>query len=235
MRIPPVISDNSTRSMITSTGLSIQLECYATGYPQPTISWRRENNNILPTGGSIYKGNILIIHNITKADRGTYYCIADNNVEPGARRNVMVDVEFPPNIISDRKVYEQALLYDIDVNCNVESYPAAIVRWFKDGVELHDSPNHKVSMHTSARDFTDSTLHIRRIEQRQFGEYVCHAINKVGVAKKTFLVTQSAKPVCPPACDARWGAFSGAQTWAWSQQTLFGWFVVLVTLGMFVQ
>lgn len=55
VRRPPVISDNSTRSAIVSEGQQVTLECYANGYPPPRISWRRENNAILPTGGSIYR------------------------------------------------------------------------------------------------------------------------------------------------------------------------------------
>ena len=61
VRMPPVISDNSTRSLVVSEGQSVTLECYAAGYPLPKISWRRENNAILPTGGAIYRGNELRI------------------------------------------------------------------------------------------------------------------------------------------------------------------------------
>lgn len=196
-----MISDNSTRSMITSTGESIQLECYATGYPQPTISWRRENNDLLPTGGSLYKGNILIIHNITKADRGTYYCIADNNVASGARRNVLVEVEFPPNVIVERSRYEQALRYDADLHCDVESYPSPTIRWFKDGVEIQDSANYQVNIFSSSHDYTDSVLRIKRIEARHFGQYICQASNKLGTSHKIVELIESSSPVCPPACD----------------------------------
>lgn len=55
VRRPPIISDNSTQSLVVSEGQSVQLECYASGFPLPRISWRRENNAILPTGGSIYR------------------------------------------------------------------------------------------------------------------------------------------------------------------------------------
>ncbi|PSN51322.1 Lachesin [Blattella germanica] len=55
VRRPPIISDNSTRSLVVSEGQSVKLECYAGGYPPPRITWRRENNAILPTGGSIYR------------------------------------------------------------------------------------------------------------------------------------------------------------------------------------
>lgn len=50
VRRPPVISDSSTQSLVASEGNSVQMECYASGYPQPIITWRRENNAILPTG-----------------------------------------------------------------------------------------------------------------------------------------------------------------------------------------
>lgn len=50
VRRPPIISDNSTQSIVASEGRAVQMECFAGGYPQPTITWRRENNAILPTG-----------------------------------------------------------------------------------------------------------------------------------------------------------------------------------------
>uniref|UniRef100_A0A1A9W9Q4 Ig-like domain-containing protein n=1 Tax=Glossina brevipalpis TaxID=37001 RepID=A0A1A9W9Q4_9MUSC len=49
VRRPPVISDNSTQSLVASEGSEVQMECYASGYPTPTVTWRRENNAILPT------------------------------------------------------------------------------------------------------------------------------------------------------------------------------------------
>lgn len=206
VRIPPFISDNSTRSMITSTGESIQLECYASGYPQPSISWRRENNGLLPTGGSVYKGNVLIIHNITKADRGTYFCIADNNVNPGARRNVLVEVEFPPSVHMERSRYEQALHYDADLHCSVEAYPAPTIRWLLNGVEVQDSANYQIAVMQTAHDYVDSVLRVRRAERRHFGVYTCKATNKLGSSQKLVELTESANPVCPPACDGSAGS-----------------------------
>lgn len=59
VRRPPIISDNSTQSLVVSEGQPVMLECYASGFPPPRISWRRENNAILPTGGSIYRYGII--------------------------------------------------------------------------------------------------------------------------------------------------------------------------------
>ena len=38
------------------------------------------------------------IHSVKKEDRGTYFCVADNGIGKPARRNVAVEVEFPPTI-----------------------------------------------------------------------------------------------------------------------------------------
>jgi Immunoglobulin domain len=66
------------------------------------VSWRRENYAVLPTGGSQYRGNILTIPSVSKDDRGTYYCVAENGVGKGKRRNIAVEVEFSPVITVPR-------------------------------------------------------------------------------------------------------------------------------------
>lgn len=59
VRIPPIISDNSTRSVIASAGQNIDLYCYAAGYPPPIIYWRREKNRLLP--GKVFLTRILVV------------------------------------------------------------------------------------------------------------------------------------------------------------------------------
>ena len=48
---PPVIADNSTRSVVVQENAPAELNCHALGSPVPSVSWRRQNNAILPTGG----------------------------------------------------------------------------------------------------------------------------------------------------------------------------------------
>ncbi|XP_017463667.1 PREDICTED: lachesin-like, partial [Rhagoletis zephyria] len=109
VRIQPVISDNSTRSVITTAGSRVDLQCYGAGYPQPIISWRREKHRLLPNNMAFFKGNTLTIGNVSKDDRGTYYCVADNGVGSGARRHIGVEVEFAPYVWSIQPKVEQAM------------------------------------------------------------------------------------------------------------------------------
>lgn len=207
VRIPPVILDNSTQSVATTSGAAVLLSCYATGFPQPKISWRRENNDILPTGGAVYRGNILNIHNITKHDRGTYYCIADNGVGKGARRHVGVEVEFAPVVSLPKENYGQAPDYDVDLYCQIEAFPEPSILWLKDRHQVFDNQrNHHISIITSASGFTETRLRIKSVDREDYGEYICKAINKLGHDQKKVTLYETLEVQCPPAC----GLLSGS-------------------------
>jgi hypothetical protein len=200
VRRPPIISDNSTQSVVASEGQSVKMECYAAGYPTPTIIWRRVNNAILPTGGSTYTGNVLKIVSVKKEDRGTYYCVADNGVSKGDKRNVNVEVEFAPVISVPRKRLGQALQYDMDLECHIEAYPPPAIIWIKDEVHLSKNQHYSISHFATADEFTDTTLRVITIEKRQYGDYFCRAVNKLGSAEGKVNLFETVIPTCPPAC-----------------------------------
>lgn len=200
VRRPPVISDNSTQSIVASEGNEVQMECYAGGYPNPTITWRRENNAILPTDSATYTGNVLKITSVKKEDRGTYYCVADNGVSKGDRRNINVEVEFAPVITVPRPRLGQALQYDMDLECHIEAYPPPAIVWLKDDIQLSNNQHYSISHFATADEFTDSTLRVITIEKRQYGDYVCKAVNKLGQADEKVNLFETVIPVCPPAC-----------------------------------
>ncbi|XP_058805612.1 lachesin-like [Phymastichus coffea] len=200
VRRSPIINDNSTRSLLVSEGQSVRLECYADGYPKPRVSWRRENNARLPTGGSIFRGGVLRVPAVRKEHRGTYYCVAENGVGRGARRNVNLEVEFAPVIEAKRPRLGQALQYDMDLECHVVAYPPPAISWHKDHRQLANNQHYSVSHFATADEYTDTTLRVISIEKKQFGDYVCRAANKLGSAETTVHLFETVVPVCPPAC-----------------------------------
>ncbi|XP_054716099.1 lachesin-like [Uloborus diversus] len=201
VRIPPIILDNSTQTVQTTSGATVSLHCYATGYPEPKVSWRRENNDILPTGGAVYRGNILSIHNISKYDRGTYYCIAENGVGKGARRHVGVEVEFAPVVSVPLTHYRQALGYDMDLYCQIEAYPDPSILWLKDQLQIFDNQReHFITTFSSEPGFIETKLRVAEIESDDYGTYTCKAINKLGHDQKYIRLDESHKIECPPAC-----------------------------------
>lgn len=212
VRIPPTISDNSTRSVITSVGSDLQMNCYASGYPQPTISWRRNKNSLIPINGgvAIHRGNTLSLRNVTKADRGTYYCVADNGVSPGARRGISVEVEFKPVVRVGQVRYEQALQYDADLHCSVEAFPSPSIAWIKEGHELSNNQHYSVAIFDTSNEFSQTTLRVKKIEKRQYGVYQCRAANKFGASEAEVRLDETPNVVCPPACDTPNYLLSGA-------------------------
>ncbi|KAG1680463.1 Lachesin [Nymphon striatum] len=202
VRIQPTISDNSTGYVLKSEGADVvELFCHASGMPQPKITWRRENNKVLPSGGAVHKGNSLKIHNIRKEDRGTYFCIADNGVGAGDSRNIRVDVEFQPVIRVQRLKVGQALKYDMDLQCTVEAYPSPSIQWYKDNTQLVNDQHYGLTNFATTDQTTDSTLRVISIQKSQYGDFECYAENKLGSATAKIRLFETSVPSCPPACD----------------------------------
>lgn len=130
-----------------------------------------------------YRGNILKISAIKKEDRGTYYCVAENGVGRGSRRNINVEVEFAPVIVAPRPRLGQALQYDMDLECHVVAYPPPAITWHKDGVQLLNSQHYSISHFATTDEYTDTTIRVITIEKRQYGDYTCRAQNKLGSAE----------------------------------------------------
>jgi len=198
---PPVILDNSTRSVVVQEGQEAELLCDAAGAPKPQISWRRENNQVLPTGGIVYRGNMLKIHSVKKEDRGTYYCVADNGVGKTARRNVAVDVEFKPDVkvVSTDKNNEvkQAYGYTVELVCYVEAFPRPTITWVHEGIQLSTNQKYIVDTGFATIDsFIQTSVRIRSLDDRTMGKYSCRATNKLGETQGEMTVVRSYTPNC---------------------------------------
>merc|ERR1711994_463335 len=206
VRRPPIISDNSTRSVVVVEGQDVELKCFASGYPPPEIYWRRQDNDPLPKNAdgvqsSIVKGNILSIRNVTKDNRGTYYCVATNVVGQGARRNVDVEVEFAPVLRIPRKRLGQALQFDMDLECHIEAYPPPAIKWFRDNIQLTNNQHYSISHFAFDDEYTNTILRVITIEKKQYANYSCRAINILGEAEGHVVLFETVVPICPPACD----------------------------------
>lgn len=140
------------------------------------------------------------IHSITKEDRGTYYCLAENSVGKGDRRNINLEIEFSPVITVPRQKLGQALRYDMDLECHVEAYPPPQIVWVKDEHLITNSMKYKISNFAIADEFTDSTLRIVTLDKKQYGDYKCKAVNKLGMDEAQIYLYETTTPVCPPAC-----------------------------------
>lgn len=86
------------------------------------------------------------ISNITREDRGTYYCCAENGVRRGARRHITLEVQFAPVVTVLKTHLVQALRYDVDLECHIEAYPPPAIIWLKDGNNLTNSQHYRFTI-----------------------------------------------------------------------------------------
>lgn len=122
---------------------SAELKCAADGYPKPSISWMRASGGFLPAGGHYFNGTVLKINQVSVQDRGIYYCIADNGIGQPAKQTVNFEVEFAPKISVPRPRVAQAIGYDIELECKVESFPAAEIAWYRGDSQIYNEDGYR--------------------------------------------------------------------------------------------
>ncbi|XP_055851907.1 protein amalgam [Episyrphus balteatus] len=193
---PPIVSEEKTpKSVSVKEGENIEVTCYADGFPKPNLSWKREDNSIMPAGGTFHRGATLHIRKAHRLDRGGYYCIADNGVGVPNERIVRVEVEFRPQISVARPKVAQMKTHAAEMECSVQGYPPPLVFWFKDGTQLQSGGNYRITNMATAHETTNSVLRILSTNERDYGDYFCNATNKLGHADARLNLFQPVIPV----------------------------------------
>jgi len=214
---PPIINDNSTRSIVVNEFEGAVLECTATGSPPPRIEWRRADNAVLPTGGVVYRGHRFHIHSVKREDRGTYFCVADNGVGKAKKRHVALEVEFAPNFVDEQElaVVKQAYGYSVSLVCAVEAFPPADITWSHQNILKSDNEeNLSIYRGPAAGGFSSSTLRVSRLRPEDLGAYTCTANNKLGRANHVITIENQWSPNCEQDCEWEQEAASPAPSHA---------------------
>ncbi|KAF2885578.1 hypothetical protein ILUMI_20601, partial [Ignelater luminosus] len=196
--IPPdILNDNeSTESggELAVEGGTVRLRCHATGVPEPTVLWRREDSRNLVLrheGGRekqvlrSYDGDTLVLNNIQRSDMGPYLCIASNGIPPSVSKRFVVKVHFHPLIRVSNQLVAAPMSSDVVIQCYVEASPRAMNHWMRDetGEKLLQSEKY-VMTETVLNEYSLlMNLTIRSLERKDFGNYVCTSSNLLGKAE----------------------------------------------------
>eukprot|EP00095_Tigriopus_kingsejongensis_P011807 maker-scaffold71_size417697-snap-gene-2.15 protein:Tk11807 transcript:maker-scaffold71_size417697-snap-gene-2.15-mRNA-1 annotation:"GH24041" len=202
--VPPDITQSSGDRELRQ-GEMAKLECVADGYPTPTISWRREDNQSIkvkdPRLGirkvGSYEGTTLTIPRVTPDDMGAYLCIAANDIPPARSKRVYLYVQFPPRIKVKEGIMGAIYFSNLKIKCHVQAYPKPIVYWnHTNGVLLHGGRYSVTEELVRPYEMT-STLTIHNVTALDIGKYSCMAKNSLAEASAIVRIYMLATPSPP--------------------------------------
>ena len=149
-------------------GRNVTLECFAAGYPVPSVTWSR-------LGGSLPSNSVktamgLAIINVQPADRGEYDCVWSSH---GVliKSVIILRVMEAPKVTKPPKAATFSEGGELDLSCTVTGEPQPKVEWLINGESLTPGGNVEIE---------GSTLSISEVEKKHAGIVQCVASNEYG-------------------------------------------------------
>uniref|UniRef100_A0A3P9A439 Neural cell adhesion molecule 1 n=1 Tax=Esox lucius TaxID=8010 RepID=A0A3P9A439_ESOLU len=175
---------------------SAMLACDADGFPEPTVTWAR--NNVVLESDDKYTlnddGSELIIKDVKKVDEGDYTCIARNKAGE-KEEEVSLNVFVQPKITYLVNQTASELEDQITLTCEASGDPTPTISWsfgrraFTEGEqaswtrpETYKSLDGNVVVRSHAR---VSSLTLKYVQFTDAGPYLCTAHNSIGQDQKT--------------------------------------------------
>ncbi|XP_039961372.1 lachesin [Bactrocera tryoni] len=188
--IPPdFVAEDTSSDVIVPEGSSVKLTCRARGYPEPIVTWRREDGNEIvlkdnigtKTMVSSFRGEVLKLTKISRNEMGSYLCIASNGVPPSVSKRISLNIHFHPVIQVPNQLVGAPLGTDVQIECHVEASPKSINYWIKDtGEMIVSSLKYHVQESSKSLYETKMTMIVRKFQKDDVGSYRCIAKNSLG-------------------------------------------------------
>ncbi|XP_020717795.1 lachesin isoform X1 [Ceratitis capitata] len=188
--IPPdFVAEDTSSDVIVPEGSSVKLTCRARGYPEPIVTWRREDGNEIvlkdnigtKTMVSSFRGEVLKLTKISRNEMGSYLCIASNGVPPSVSKRISLNIHFHPVIQVPNQLVGAPLGTDVQIECHVEASPKSINYWIKDtGEMIVSSLKYHVQESSKSMYETKMTMIVRKFQKDDVGSYRCIAKNSLG-------------------------------------------------------
>ncbi|XP_065836587.1 hemicentin-1-like isoform X2 [Oscarella lobularis] len=160
-------------------GKTVSFFCFSSGFPQPTVRWEKDGENVtLPEGSE--NGELRIQNANEATDSGLYDCIAENYLG-SVRHQFFVAVHVPPVITHAPvdAVFDYYLSSEyVYFRCDAYGIPEPEIYWKKDG---------KFIRNPSFPDSVSRWIRVR-VSSKKFGKYSCYANNSVGAVESSSAV-----------------------------------------------
>ncbi|GIY05785.1 hypothetical protein CDAR_506581 [Caerostris darwini] len=173
---PVEIIKSPPSTVSVALGTNITLECAATGYPTPSITWKKQHEEELPEDRFHQFGGNLLIIGVMQGDDGTYSCEAENSAGQKEVRSTELEIQETPKILRPLKSVSVEAGSNLTLSCPVRGHPRPILKWFHNGKEI-------------VSDAKKAHIHLQNIGAKHGGVYQCFATNELGTAYESAVVT----------------------------------------------
>uniref|UniRef100_A0A8C1VBT7 Ig-like domain-containing protein n=1 Tax=Cyprinus carpio TaxID=7962 RepID=A0A8C1VBT7_CYPCA len=184
--LPPTIQEQLQENHTIYDGQSAFIHCTAKGTPGPTIRWvtftgaqlrpsQFVNGNLL-----VFPNGTLFIRNPTVKDSGNYECVAVNSVGVAKRTvNLQVKRSSTTARIMSTSAHSTDVRYggQLSLNCSATGSPNPRIIWRTPSKKLVDA---YYSFDRRMKVFGNGTLAITSVTEKDEGDYLCVARNKMG-------------------------------------------------------
>ncbi|XP_060933914.1 hemicentin-1 [Limanda limanda] len=184
---PSIVNEGSVVDTKVKEKHNITLTCEASGNPVPEIRWLKDGQTLVPDGRHqvLSHGRFLQISGAQVSDTGRFSCLASNSAGDRSRHfhlNVLVSPTIA-GLRPDGSTEEVTVTLSSPTSlvCEVQSYPAALITWLKDGTVFESSRNVRVLP-------GGRTLQILNAKEEDAGRYTCVATNEAGETLKHYEV-----------------------------------------------
>ncbi|CAK6433530.1 unnamed protein product [Pipistrellus nathusii] len=190
--VPPSIREDGRRANVSGmAGQSLTLECDASGFPAPEVTWFKDGQPI-PDGDShrlLSEARALHLPRVQAGDSGLYSCRAENQAGT-AQRDFELLVLVPPSVLGAGAAQEVLGLAGapVELECRTAGVPAPQVEWTKDRQPVRPGDPHVQLLEDG------QLLRIASSHLGDEGRYQCVAFSPAGQQAKDFQLRIHAPP-----------------------------------------
>ncbi|XP_011310480.1 roundabout homolog 2-like [Fopius arisanus] len=191
---PSFLSTPENQTVLVDT--TAQFACHVSGDPPPEILWRRHDGKMPIGRAHILDDKSLKIERVTPQDAGTYICDAENGV--GAiSASATLTVHSRPVFTDFPKDEIVSTGSDVSFACSARGAPKPAIFWSREGSQELMFPGNVYQSRYTINE--DGSMHIKQVNKKDEGHYVCSAISLAGASTATiFLQVMPIEEVPPP-------------------------------------
>ncbi|XP_063893422.1 lachesin [Helicoverpa armigera] len=188
---PDIVDSDSSGEVIVWEGDNVTLHCAASGTPQPTIIWRREDSGPFNVGRETvtkWSGAWLNMTTVTRDMNGALLCIATNGVPPSVSKRILLHVLCKPTARFTQKMLGVYVGETMQLKCRIEANPPPTVYWTHiDLNKLYNGSKYQMSLKSQGYKHT-ALLRVRNMSRDDIGSYYCYVENSMGSARDDITV-----------------------------------------------